>query len=116
MATSGTTAAEPESSQQDDIGASQIVVVDLDEAQPSRLVKLLRKGRGKLMTRVERIARLTEADAWNYRPLSVVTTRRSNKERRRGFQSGGRGLSAKQKWQDGFRVTTLSAARKLRGT
>ncbi|MFY9828697.1 MAG: hypothetical protein WAK69_08780 [Rhodoplanes sp.] len=62
MATSGTTAAEPESSQQDDIGASQIVVVDLDEAQPSRLVKLLRKGRGKLMTRVERIvADLSEA-------------------------------------------------------
>jgi hypothetical protein len=61
MATSGTTAAEPESSQQD-IGASQIVVVDLDEAQPSRLVKLLRKGRGKLMTRVERIvADLSEA-------------------------------------------------------
>lgn len=54
MATSGTTAAEPESSQQDE-GTSQIVVVDLDEAQPSRLVKLLRKGRGKLMTRVERI-------------------------------------------------------------
>lgn len=55
MATSGTTAAEPESSQHDDMGAPQIVVVDLDEAQPTRLVKLLRKGRGKLMTRVERI-------------------------------------------------------------
>ena len=61
MATSGTTAAEPESSQHDDMGAPQIVVVDLDEAQPARLVKLLRKGRGKLMTRVERIvANLSE--------------------------------------------------------
>ena len=36
-------------------GGSQIVVVDLDEFQPSRLVNKLRKGQGKLMTRVERI-------------------------------------------------------------
>lgn len=53
MATSGTTAAAPESSQ--DESAPQIVVVDIDEAQPARLVKLLRKGRGKLMARVERV-------------------------------------------------------------
>lgn len=61
MATSGTTAAAPESSRKDE-SAAQIVVVDIDEAQPTRLVKLLRKGRGKLMTRVERVvADLSEA-------------------------------------------------------
>ena len=62
MATTGATAAERESRQQEKTGTSQIVVVDLDEAQPARRVKLLRKGRGKLMTRVERIvADLVEA-------------------------------------------------------
>jgi hypothetical protein len=61
MATTGT-AAEREPRQQEKTGSSQIVVVDLDEAQPARRVKLLRKGRGKLMTRVERIvADLAEA-------------------------------------------------------
>jgi hypothetical protein len=61
MATTGT-AAERESRQQEKAGTSQIVVVDLDEAQPARRVKLLRKGRGKLMARVERIvADLAEA-------------------------------------------------------
>jgi hypothetical protein len=41
---------------------SQIVVVDLDEAQPSRLVSRLRKGRGKLLNKVEKIvADLVEA-------------------------------------------------------
>jgi hypothetical protein len=45
----------------DKTGTSQIVVVDLEE-QPYRLVRLLRKGRGKLMTHVERIvADLAEA-------------------------------------------------------
>jgi hypothetical protein len=34
---------------------SQIVIVDLDEAQSPQQVRRLRKGRGKLMTRVERI-------------------------------------------------------------
>ncbi len=34
---------------------SQTVVVDFDEPQSSVLVKRLRKGKGKLMTRVERI-------------------------------------------------------------
>lgn len=34
---------------------SQIVVVDLEDAQPSQQVKRLRKGSGKLMTKVERI-------------------------------------------------------------
>ena len=41
---------------------SQIVIVDLDEPQPSRLVSRLRKGKGKLLTKVERIVNdLTEA-------------------------------------------------------
>jgi Family of unknown function (DUF6200) len=62
MATPGTTAAERESRQQEKTGTSQIVVVDLDEPQPARRVRLLRKGRGKLMARVERIvADLAEA-------------------------------------------------------
>ncbi|HKA65028.1 MAG TPA: hypothetical protein VKD00_04790 [Methyloceanibacter sp.] len=62
MATTGTSAAERESRQQEKTGSSQIVVVDLDEPQPARRVSLLRKGRGKLMSRVERIvADLAEA-------------------------------------------------------
>jgi hypothetical protein len=62
MATTGPGAAERESRQQEKPGTSQIVVVDVDEAQPSRQVKLLRKGRGKLMAHVERIvADLAEA-------------------------------------------------------
>ena len=52
MATTGEGAAERQSEK---TGISQIVVVDIDEAQPSQRVKLLRKGRGKLMARVERI-------------------------------------------------------------
>ena len=36
-------------------GKSQIVVVELGEAQSSRDVKRLRKGQGKLFTHVERI-------------------------------------------------------------
>jgi hypothetical protein len=53
----GTTgsAAERESRQQERSGGSQIVVVDLEEAQSPRMVRRLRKGTGKLMTRVERI-------------------------------------------------------------
>ncbi|HEX7777753.1 MAG TPA: hypothetical protein VF424_00865 [Vicinamibacterales bacterium] len=57
-----TSTAERDSRQQEKGGTSQIVIVDLDEAQPSHLVKRLRKGKGKLMTRVERIvADLIEA-------------------------------------------------------
>ena len=41
--------------QHDKGSGSQIVVVDLEEAQPSQQVKRLRKGSGKLMTKVERI-------------------------------------------------------------
>jgi hypothetical protein len=44
-----------ESKEQEKGSKSQIVVVDLDEAQPSRLVSRLRKGRGKLLTKVEKI-------------------------------------------------------------
>ena len=36
-------------------GKSQIVVVDLNEAQSAQQIKRLRKGRGKLVTKVERI-------------------------------------------------------------
>ena len=40
----------------------QIVIVDFDEAQPSRLVSRLRKGRGKLVNKVEKIvSELVEA-------------------------------------------------------
>ena len=61
MATTGAGPAEREP-RQEKTGTSQIVVVDIDEAQPSRQVKMLRKGRGKLMARVERIvADLAEA-------------------------------------------------------
>jgi hypothetical protein len=52
MAATGTGAAEPRHHEK---GGTPIVVVDLDEPQPTRLVRRLRKGQGKLMTRVERI-------------------------------------------------------------
>ncbi|MEA2817922.1 MAG: hypothetical protein QOI93_5813 [Rhodospirillaceae bacterium] len=52
MAATGTGAAEPRHHEK---SGTPIVVVDLDEPQPTRLVRRLRKGQGKLMTRVERI-------------------------------------------------------------
>jgi hypothetical protein len=39
----------------DKAGKAEIVIVDLDKVQTSRDVRLLRKGRGKLARRVERI-------------------------------------------------------------
>jgi Family of unknown function (DUF6200) len=39
----------------DKAGKTDIVIVDLDKVQTPRDVRLLRKGRGKLATRVERI-------------------------------------------------------------
>ena len=53
MAATATSATEPK--EQEKGSKSQIVVIDLDEAQPSRLVSRLLKGRGKLLTKVERI-------------------------------------------------------------
>jgi hypothetical protein len=44
-----------EQREQKEAGKSQTVVVDFDEPQSSVLVRRLRKGKGKLMTRVERI-------------------------------------------------------------
>jgi DNA-binding TFAR19-related protein (PDSD5 family) len=55
MATTAASTAEREAKEHDKASKSQIVVVDLDEPQSSLRVKRLRKGRGKLMTRVERI-------------------------------------------------------------
>ena len=52
MAATGTGAAEPRHHKK---SGTPIVVVDLDEPQPTRLVRRLRKGQGKLMTRVEQI-------------------------------------------------------------
>jgi hypothetical protein len=40
---------------QEKTGKSEIVIVDLDKVQTPRDVRLLRKGRGKLARRVERI-------------------------------------------------------------
>jgi len=58
--TTGTTEREPR--QHEKPSGSQLVVVDLEEAQSSHEVKRLRKGRGKLVHRVERIvADLVEA-------------------------------------------------------
>jgi DNA-binding TFAR19-related protein (PDSD5 family) len=41
--------------EQEKSSKSQIVIVDLDEPQSSRLVTRLRKGKGKLVTKVDRI-------------------------------------------------------------
>ena len=58
--TPGTSEREPR--QHEKPSGSQLVVVDLEEAQSSQEVKRLRKGRGKLVNRVERIvADLVEA-------------------------------------------------------
>lgn len=56
MANPATGASEQrEPREHDKAGKSQIVVVDLGEAQSTRDVRRLRKGKGKLMTHVERI-------------------------------------------------------------
>jgi hypothetical protein len=56
MANPATGASEQrEAREHDKAGKSQIVVVDLGEAQSTRDVRRLRKGKGKLMTHVERI-------------------------------------------------------------
>ena len=44
-----------ESRGQERTGKTEIVIVDLDKVQTPRDVRLLRKGRGKLTSRVERI-------------------------------------------------------------
>lgn len=56
MTTSATNATEREALQ-DKPGKSQIIVVDLEKPQTPQQVKRLRKGRGNLMTRIERIVR-----------------------------------------------------------
>ena len=63
MATPATSTAEQrESKEHEKTSKSQIVIVDLDEPQSAQQVKRLRKGRGKLVTRVERIvSELVEA-------------------------------------------------------
>jgi hypothetical protein len=55
MATATSSATEQREQDKGSTKSSQIVIVDLDEAQTSQRVKQLRKGKGKLMTRVERI-------------------------------------------------------------
>jgi hypothetical protein len=52
-----TTAAGPTEHREprDKVGKAEIVIVDLDKVQTSRDIRLLRKGRGKLARRVERI-------------------------------------------------------------
>jgi Family of unknown function (DUF6200) len=55
MATAPSTPEQRESREQEKGSRSQIVIVDFGEAQPSQQVKRLRKGRGKLVTKVERI-------------------------------------------------------------
>jgi hypothetical protein len=41
----------------DKSGSTEIVIVDLEKVQTSRDVRLLRKGRGKLTSRVQRIVK-----------------------------------------------------------
>jgi hypothetical protein len=61
MATTATGTAEHREPR-DKAGKAEIVIVDLDKVQASRDVRLLRKGRGKLARRVERIVnQLVEA-------------------------------------------------------
>ena len=53
MAVAPSTPEQRESREQ--TGKSQIVIVDLNEAQPAQQVRRLRRGKGKLVTKVERI-------------------------------------------------------------
>jgi hypothetical protein len=56
MAVPTASATEPREPREQEKGSkSQLVIVDLDEPQPSPLVTRLRKGKGKLLTKVERI-------------------------------------------------------------
>jgi hypothetical protein len=55
MATATSSATEQREQDKGSSKSSQIVIVDLEEAQSADRVKQLRKGKGKLMTRVERI-------------------------------------------------------------
>jgi hypothetical protein len=55
MATPATSTTESREREQEKAGKAQIVIVDLDQPQPARLVSRLRKGKGKLVTKVERI-------------------------------------------------------------
>jgi uncharacterized protein DUF6200 len=55
MATAPSTAEQRETRDQEKGGKSQIVIVDFGEAQSAQQVRRLRKGRGKLVTSVERI-------------------------------------------------------------
>jgi hypothetical protein len=55
-ATTAPGATEPRESREHEKGSkSQIVIIDLDEPQPSPLVSRLRKGKGRLLTKVDRI-------------------------------------------------------------
>jgi DNA-binding TFAR19-related protein (PDSD5 family) len=54
--TTAASTTEPRESREQGKGSkSQILIVDLDEPQSSRLVNRLRKGKGKLLTKVDRI-------------------------------------------------------------
>ena len=55
MATAPTGTGEPRESREHERTGKQIVIVDLDEAQSSQQVRRLRRGKGKLVHRVERI-------------------------------------------------------------
>ena len=55
MATAATGTGEPRESREHERTGKQIVIVDLDEAQSSQQVRRLRRGKGKLVHRVERI-------------------------------------------------------------
>src|SRR5207302_5263100 len=62
MATPASSTSEPRESREQDKSGKSIVIVDLDEPQPSHLVRRLRKGKGKLVTKVERIVNDLVAD------------------------------------------------------
>jgi Family of unknown function (DUF6200) len=56
MAVTTTSATEPREPREQEKGSKfQVVIVDLGEPQTSALVTRLRKGKGKLLTKVERI-------------------------------------------------------------
>jgi len=57
MATTAATAGSTEHREPRDKSGPEIVIVDLDKVQTPRDVRLLRKGRGKLTSRVQRIVK-----------------------------------------------------------
>ena len=77
MATAATSATEQREKEQSGKSQTQIVVVDLGEPQSSAAVSRLRKGKGKLLTKVDKIVKDLMDDGTvksNAQPVVIVVS------------------------------------------